>query len=61
MSEIQFHKCGENMVRIGNHTYFTKHLERKQPANVVGLQRYNRRTKRYETYNPHTEGPCAER
>jgi hypothetical protein len=61
MPELQFHKCGEDMVRIGNYTYINKHLECKQSSNVVGLQRYNRRTEQYETYNPHTEGPCAER
>lgn len=55
--ELQYHECGKDMVRIGNHTYFKKHLERKQPSNVVGLSRYNRGTGEYETYNPHTEGP----
>lgn len=57
MPELQFHSCGKEMVRIGNYTYFNKHLEREQPSNVVGLKRYNRRTEKYETYNPHTEGP----
>jgi len=60
MGELQYHDCGDDMVRIGNHTYFREHLEQKQSANVVGLQRYNRRTGKYETYNPHTEGPCSE-
>lgn len=61
MSELQFHRCGDDMVRIGNYTYRTENLERKQPSNVVGLSRYNRRTDKWEMYNPHTEGPCAER
>jgi len=61
MGEIKFHRCGKDMFRIGNYTYFTKHLENKQPANVVGLRRYNRVSGKYETYNPHTEGPGSKR
>lgn len=56
--EIQIHECGNDMVRIGNYTYYKSHLQ-NQPSNVVGLQRYNRSTGQYETYNPHTQGPTG--
>jgi hypothetical protein len=26
MGELKFHKCGNNMFRIGDYTYFTSHL-----------------------------------
>jgi hypothetical protein len=60
MSELQFHVIGDS-VRIGDYTYSKQNLERRQPQNVVGLSRYNRRTDQWEMYNPHTEGPTADR
>lgn len=52
MSELKFNVYG-NHVRIGDYTYFKNNLEREVPSNVTGLSRYNRKTDKYEMYNPH--------
>lgn len=59
MSDIKFHECGDKMFRIGNYVYSNESLERAPAKNCIERSRYNRTTGKWESYNPHKEGPHA--
>ena len=56
---LQYHECGDGLVRIGNYTYSKKHLENK-PRENIEVTRYNRSTDKWEFYNPSKEGPLRD-
>ena len=56
MSETKFFISGDK-VHVNGKVYFKSNLEREHPKNLIGLSRLDKRTGKYESYNPHRDGP----